>query len=109
MLGRGNACRQPRPLFPPKLEKPLFEPGENRRMLMGWFQQPPVGCAGVRPLMISEHDPCISVELAFELGLRQQKPGNRLAQTAFEYARQERLCMAHETDFGLSHTRLLPK
>ena len=84
VLGGGNPRRLTGPLVLPESEQPLFEPGQDRRVIPRRVEQPPARRLGVGPLVIVEHDPGEVAQLAVPLALRQQEPVERLAQAAFQ-------------------------
>ena len=87
----------------PKSEQPLFEPGENCRMIPRWVEYPPPRRLGVRPLVVGEHDLGVVAQLAIPLALRQQEPVERIDQAAFQGVPEERLRVADEADLAAAH------
>src|SRR5262249_46128834 len=87
----------------------LFEPGENRRVVPKRVEHPPARRLRVRPLVVAQHDFGVIAYLAIPLTLRQQEPGERIGQAAFESGREERLGVTDEADLGPAQARLLPE
>ena len=107
-LAEGIRAASAGPLLLPEPEHPLFEPGQDRRVIPRRVEQPPARRLGVGPLVIVEHDPGEVAQLAVPLALRQQEPVERLAQAAFQGLREERLRVADEADLAPAQAGLLP-
>ena len=69
----------------------------------------PVRRLGVLTPMIVEHDPCVVAKLAIPLAHGKQEPFQRLADASPQGIPEERLRVAHETDFRQFQADLLPE
>src|SRR5215471_2552421 len=103
-----DSHRLARALFLPEPEEALFEPGEDRRMVLRRIEQAPLARLGMRALVIGEHDCGVVEQLAIPLALRKENPRPRSAEASLQDRRECWLRVPDEADLRRAQSCLLP-